>query len=142
MRVDTALLCEAATVREGLLYVLGGGIQRIALPQYPAVMPLTIALRIMLHRTELDNPHELQIRLLEEDGDEVVRVGMGFGIGDASDLPAGEEAAIAVPWNFPGRPQLPHPGRYSLEILIDDHHQASVSFKAEQGEAPPNAQQQ
>jgi len=104
-------------------------------------MPLTIALRIMLHRTELDNPHELQIRLLEEDGDEVVRVGMGFGVGDASELPAGEEAAVAIPWNFPGRPQLPHPGRYSLEILIDNHHEASVSFKAEQGEAPSNAQQ-
>jgi hypothetical protein len=141
MRVDTALLCEAATVRDGLLYILGGGIQRIELPDYPAPMPLTIALRVMLHRTEVETPHELQIRLLEEDGDEVVRVGMGFGVGDPAGLPVGEEAAIAVPWNFPGRPQLPHAGRYSMEILIDNVHQASVSFTAAQGGEPDVPQQ-
>ncbi len=141
MRVDTALLCEAATVKDGLLYVLGGGIQRIAMPEFPAPLPLTIALRIMLHRTEVEIPHELQIRLLEEDGDEVVRVAMGFGVGDPESLPVGEEAAIAVPWNFPGRPQLPHAGRYSMEILIDNVHQVSVAFTAEQGENP-NAPQE
>ncbi len=144
MRVDTALLCEAATTREGLLYVLGGGVTRTQRPEFPSPLGVTLALRILMHPTEIDNAHQLQIRLLDADGAEVVRVEMGFGVADPeqTQIEAGEEVPIVIPWDFPGRPQLPHPGRYSMEILIDGVHQTSVSFTADEGGQVANEPQQ
>lgn len=130
MRVDTALLCDAATVREGLLHILGGGITRAQRETFPAPLEMTLALRVVMHRTEIAKSHNLELILQDEDGEIVVRVEGEFGVGDPDQVPPGEEPAIAVPWNFPGRPELPHEGRYSLEILIDGIHQASVPFTA------------
>lgn len=97
----------------------------------------------MVHRTEVETEHRMEIRVLGEDGNEVVRVQMGFGVSTPEQVPVGEEAAVVIPWNFPGKPQLPGPGRYSMEILIDNIHQTSVAFTAEEGMGgEPNESQQ
>ena len=44
MRIDTALLCDAATERDGLLNVLGGGITVATRPEFPAPLGMTLAL--------------------------------------------------------------------------------------------------
>lgn len=141
MRVDTALLCDAATVREGLLHILGGGISQVVRPEYPAELGLTLALRIMVHPTEAEHRHKLQIILQGEDGQKVTEVQAEV----QAELPpegieAGEEGELLIPWNFPGRPKLPAPGRYSMELLIDGVHQRSVPFKAIQAQLPEGTQ--
>jgi hypothetical protein len=137
MRVDTALLCDAATVREGLLHILGGGITHIVRPEYPAELGVTLALRIMVHPTEVDHPHQLQIILQGEDGQQVTEVRAQVQAEPPPDgLEAGDEGELLIPWNFPGRPKLPAPGRYSMELLIDGVHQRSVPFKAIQVQLP------
>ena len=130
MRVDTALLCESATTKDGLLYVLGGGIVQTQHAEFPAEIGMTLALRIMLHPTELTRPHGLEILLQDEDGQLVTKVDVGIGITENVVVPPGEEAPLVLPWSFPGRPKLPHPGRYSFEILIDGVHQLAVPFTA------------
>jgi hypothetical protein len=130
MRVDTALLCDAATVREGLLHILGGGVSQVIRPAFPAELGVTLALRIMVHPTELDHPHDLQIVLQDDDGLQITKVDLHVEVGDRSAVPAGEEGEILLPWSFPGRPLLPHEGRYSFEVLIDGNHQLSVPLRA------------
>lgn len=130
MRVDTALVCDAATVREGLLHILGGGITQLVRPEYPAELGVTLALRIMVHPTEMDHPHDLEIVLQDDDGQQITKVELHVEVGEHADVPAGDEGEIIVPWNFPGRPQIPHVGRYSFEILIDGNHQLSVPLRA------------
>lgn len=130
MRIDTALLCGAATARDGLLSVLDGGITHIERAEYPALLGLTLAMRVLVHPTEMERPHELEVLLQDEDGAQVTKVNIAVGVGDQSAVPPGEEASIALPWNFPGQPVLPHAGRYSFEILIDGVHQASVPLRA------------
>ena len=49
MRVDTCLLCEAASVHEGLLNILGGGVTVVTRPEYPSELGLSLAIRVMLH---------------------------------------------------------------------------------------------
>lgn len=141
MRIDTALLCDAATVREGLLHVLGGGVTRAGRPAWPAPLGLTLALRILVHPTETDRQHQLAVKLQGADGEEVARVDIEFGVGHAGTLEPGEQASLPLPIPMPEQVVLPSPGRYSFELLIDGIHQTSVPFIAHEVETPPQPPQ-
>jgi len=64
MDVATALLCDAATVREGLLHVLGGGITRLWRPALPAELATKLAVLVDLAPEDLETPHELEVLIL------------------------------------------------------------------------------
>ena len=130
MRIDCALLCDAATVRDGLLHVLGGGITRVTRPEFPAPVGMMLALRILEHPTELDRPHHLRIQLQGEDGQAIGQMDAQIGVADPALVPVGEEASLPLPLALPPGAGLPTPGRYSFEILIDGIHQATVPFTA------------
>lgn len=130
MRVDTALLCEAATVRDQLFYILGGAINGVVNDSYPAELGLTLALRIMVHPTEMGAPHRLEILLQDEDGQQITRVNADVQLANPELVPPGDEGEILIPWNFPAKPLLPAPGRYSFEVLIDGSHQLSIPLRA------------
>lgn len=137
MKIDTAFLCDAATVRDGLLNILGGGITRAGRVEFPAALGLTLALRILLHPTEADNPHKLVVRLQGIDGEEAARVDIEFGAENPGTLEPGEQFSLPIPIPMPPQVQLPAPGRYSFELLIDGIHQGSVPFTAHKVEPPP-----
>jgi hypothetical protein len=140
MRVDCALLCDAATVREGLLHILGGGVTRINRDEYPAPLGTTLALRVMIHPTETADAHAMQVLLLSADGARVAELGIGFGVSDPTVLSPGEEASIpmVLPLTNVG---LETPGAYSFELLIDGIHQVSVPFRAEVLPGPVNVEE-
>lgn len=129
MRIDCALLCDAATAREGLLHILGAGIARAERESYPAPLGMALALRIMLHPTEADREHELRMVLMAEDGQSVAQATIGFGVTEADQAMPGEELAVSIPVPMYDL-LLPKAGRYSFELLIDGMHQQSVPFVA------------
>lgn len=143
MRVDCALICDAVTVRENLLHILGGGITRIHRPAYPAPFGSCMALRIMVHPSEADRPHELTVRLADADGHEMARVVAQFQTNPAvaGDFQPGEEFALPLPLQM--QPiGLPHEGAYVFDLLIDGIHQLAIPFVADSnmtGTAPPPA---
>lgn len=63
------LLCDAAAVAEGKLYIHGGGWSIIRQPSTPTPMALAIKLSIPWDQT--NEPHQITARLLTEEGDEV-----------------------------------------------------------------------
>jgi hypothetical protein len=105
--IDCALLCDAATVREGLLHVLGGGVTRAGRAQYPSPLGLTLALRILVHPTEAERPHNLDIRLQGEDGQPVAAVGVEFGVSDPGAVEPGEQISVPFPLPMPPRCSCP-----------------------------------
>jgi hypothetical protein len=129
VRIDCALLCDAATVREGLLHVLGGGITRANRPEYPAPLGMAMALRILVHPTEAGDPHNLKMLLQAADGEKVAEFDLQFGLNEPTGLDPGEEASLPVPVPMAGI-VLPAPGSYSFELLIDGIHQTSIPFRA------------
>ncbi len=142
MRVDCALICDAVTVREGLLHILGGGITRIHRPAYPAAFGACLALRIMVHPSEASREHELTVTLVDEDGGQVAQVLAKFQAPAqlGGDLRPGEELALPVPLQLLPI-GLPHEGPYSFDLLIDGVHQISLPFIADQQTpaSPPTA---
>lgn len=129
MKVDCALLCDAATVREGLLHILGGGVTRLGRPMIPSQFGVQLALRIVVHPTEATSNHEGEVIVQTTDGARAAQVTFGFSMSEEtrSQVQPGEELALplVVPMdNFP----LPAYGAYSVEVLIDHIHQISVPF--------------
>lgn len=123
MRV-TMLLCDAAQVADGKLYVLGGGWSLIG----PDPMPSAIALKIDVDWNEIENPHHWELFLVDEDGNPVIAEGLegpqaievrgDFEVGRPVAVPAGSPVDVALALNFGPLPLAPG-HRYRWQLVID-----------------------
>lgn len=126
MQVGAALLADFAQVREGLLFVVGGGITRIYRPELPAPMNVCLVLAIELHRMERDQPHELNVQIMDDDGGQVAEIKGGFQM-QATD--AAYHEAVNVPMVFDLRVVgLARYGFHVVEVSIDGHHERTLQF--------------
>ena len=85
----------AEMVREGLLHILGAGITRINRQAYPAPFGAAVAMMLVLHPTEADRDHSLNVLLQGSDGAEVAKVEGTFRGELGPDTQAGEMIASA-----------------------------------------------
>jgi len=129
MQVAAAFLCDAASVREGLLHVLGGGITRVWRQEFPGPMGMSVAMLLELHRQELNRPHELSITVMGEDGQSVAEVKGGFQAPANPNLEVHE--GLLVPMTLDLRAAaIPAAGAYTVDISIDGEHRRSLRFSA------------
>ena len=127
MQVVTALLCDYASVREGLLNILGGGVNRLWRAELPAPLNLSMALMVDLHPQEVGGPHDLQVAVQDDDGRRIIELQGNFQAGQNPDAVIGEHAL--VPFGIDLRPgQVEGYGGYSVEIMIDGEHRHSLPF--------------
>ena len=132
MKID-AMLCDYATVREGLLHILGGGINRLWREEYPAALGVTLGLLFEVHPTEMDSEHTLGVVMIDADGKEIGSVTADFQI--AADPDKGRPGeTLVLPLVVPlHQVIIPQHGAYSVEVLIDGQHKRSLGVLA----APP-----
>lgn len=127
MRIECALLCDAATVREELLHVLGGGVSRLHRAEFPAAMAVQLAIMLRVHPTEIDRAHAIKVIAQDADGGRVAELEAQFQVNRPEGLQPGQQ--IAVPFVLPlEHVGIPHQGYYSLEVLLDDVHAMSLPF--------------
>ena len=133
--MTTTLLCDAATVREGLLHVLGGGISAMGRTDFPSTMQASLAVIVHLHPTELEAPHVLRVLVQNADGQDVAHLDVTI---DATQLKSEFPTRdIVQPIVIPlQNVTLPGPGDYSVEVLIDGIHQESVPFAVSSVQIP------
>lgn len=129
MQVTAAFLCDAASVREGLLHVLGGGITRLWRQEFPGPLGVSVALLLELHRQELDRPHELNIIVMGEDGQQVAEVKGGFQAPASPNLEVHERQLIPMTLDLRAA-EVPAAGAYTVDISIDGEHRRSLRFSA------------
>jgi hypothetical protein len=138
MTLDWAILANSAEVRESLAFMLGGGIDTINTPQLPANLRATLLLRLLLHRTETDRPHVIELRCLSQDGREIApTLNATFQAPPPPDLPVGWEVPAMFAINIQNL-ELPEEAHYSIEILVDGTHVKSLHLRARVG--PPTPQ--
>ena len=128
MHVD-ALLCDFATVREGLLHVLGGGATRAWRESFPAPLGLSLAMLITLQPTEARDSHRIRIVLQNADGAPGAEIDGQFHVQAGPGSQPGEQVAVPMVLNLHGI-AIPNAGTYSLELLLDGHHVRSIPFVA------------
>jgi hypothetical protein len=133
LRLDCALHCDAATVREGLLNVLGAGITRVGRLGFPAPLGTALALRLVLDAEEIAATHTVEVRFVQEEGHrQLFAMTAEFQVDVRDPPPTAEEdvaAAIALPL---GDVILPSEGLYSFEVSFAGELVGSVRFRAHQ----------
>ena len=135
-KLDFAFLADAAEASPGRkFYVLGGGVDSIGAPRFPVVHPhLALVMRILLHPTEADRDHRLEVRLIDQDGRELVRADGSVrpsGVG-----PPGREVGLPIAMNL-NNVRFEHSGDYSVELLLDDSHVKSLPLRLHEVSGPP-----
>ena len=126
MELRAALLCEAASTRDGLLFVLGGGIDHWAPPAYPAGLRLTLGVVIEADDRDQGSEHALAIDILDQEAERIGGITAGFqfdglGPGETTKL------AFAVPLEGVAIPEY---GDYEVRLLVDGDTLAATALRA------------
>ena len=118
------LLCDAAQVADGKLYVLGGGWSMTG----PDPVPSAVALKIEVDWNEADRPHHWELFLEDADGGPVmvetpegsqpVEVRGEFTVAHPPTIPEGSPIDVALAVNM-GPIPLPPGSRYTWRLVID-----------------------
>jgi hypothetical protein len=125
--LQIATLCEAVTIRDGLLYILGGGVACYSPMWYPA--PLQIALAVLIELDYLDQgePHKFAIALLDHQAHELERIEGEFALVKDIELDAVATLPAALP--LAGM-SLPVAGNYEVRLEIDQETRARLPLRA------------
>jgi hypothetical protein len=120
----TMMLCDAAQVADGKLYILGGGWSMTG----PDPVPSAVALKIEVDWNEAERTHHWELFLEDADGRPVmvqmpegsqpVEVRGEFTVSRPPSLPEGSPIDVALAVNM-GPIPLPPGARYTWRLTID-----------------------
>ncbi len=96
MNISTAMFCDFAQVREGLLFVASGGVTRSLRDELPAPVGVFLALVIELDRFEAQQQHIIRVSIMDEDGKELAEVNGTFEFGSPELLLIDEQPSIPI----------------------------------------------
>jgi hypothetical protein len=124
------LLADGADAVGGKLYMLGGGWDRIMIPNLPsrAIKPFALALGITVPYSHTNRKFALTVELIDTDGaqiGDVLRVDLETGRPPGLTPGASQNTPIGIATN----PEFPGPGRFSFVARIDGAIKNSVSFE-------------
>lgn len=135
------LLCDAAQVADGKLYILGGGWSLIG----PDPMPTGVAMKIDVDWSEVDRAHHWELYLLDQDGQPVmaetpdgaqpIEVRGDFEVARPESVPVGSPVDVALALNFGPLPLSPS-SRYSWRLAIDG--ESDETWTLDFSTRPPN----
>jgi hypothetical protein len=128
VRVDAALLCDAATVREGLLHILGGGATVVSRAVFPTSLGLVMAVSLTVDPDEVAGHHEIVVELATMDeGQALGRAGL---VWEAQEIPSTPfpEIPLQLPAVVPLQLTVPRPGAYRVRLLIDDRVERELAL--------------
>ncbi len=138
----TMLLCDAAQVADGKLYVLGGGWSITG----PEPTPSGIAMKLDVAWSEADLRHQWELYLIDQDGQPVmvetpagrqaIEVRGEFQVGRSSAVPEGSPIDVALAVNFGPLPLRPG-NRYTWRLSIDDKSEANWALSFTTRPVPP-----
>ena len=140
----TMLLCDAAQVADGKLYILGGGWSVIG----PDPVPSAVALKIDVDWHEAERAHHWELFLEDADGRPVmvdtpdgsqpVEVRGEFSVNQPPGIPAGSPIDVALAVNLGPIPLSPGT-RFVWRLVIDGESLpgASLGFTTRPRPVPP-----
>jgi len=132
MRLDWALLANAAEgPPNGLVYVLGAGIDTLWRDQFPAPFGGAMVLRLVTSRLESERAHTVEVHCSDEDGKAILVQPIVLTVPPRqvpSEHPPGWDLAANIVINLAGI-QIEKPGFYRFEIMVDDQQVRTLPFR-------------
>jgi len=142
MRLDWALLANAAEgPPNGLVYMLGAGIDTMWRDQFPAPFGGAMVLRVATSRLESGRAHTVEVHCSDEDGNAVLAQPIVLTVPPREvpkEHPPGWDLAANIVINLAAI-HIEKPGFYRFEIMIDDQQVRTLPFRlvlAERGDLP------
>jgi hypothetical protein len=129
----TVLLCDAAQVADGKLYVLGGGWTLCG----PGAFVHALAIRLSVPWDQANRRHRLELVMVGEDSDEPVTLGdppepltfeSQFEVGRPPGLPAGSPLDVPFAVGF-GPLLLPAASGFAWSVRVDSTEVDRVTFR-------------
>ena len=137
VELTTAILSDFSQVRDGLLFVVAGGIRRVRRPSYPAPLGASLALVVELDQVEMERGHQLEVRVVGPDGEEVAKMGVSFQVSANTPLLSAQGVPLVINLH---RVMVPAPGAYDVRMYIDGHHQRTLRLTADIAQLPAGAE--
>jgi hypothetical protein len=129
MKIEYALLADAAQASGGKIFVLGGGWNLFRSASYPAPVQLAIAVGLGFAATEVGVKYPLNVVIADEAGVPIIPEMNGqVETGQpAPDVP--KTASVKIPVAININLSLPHPGTYGI-VVTAGSSTTQLSFEA------------
>jgi hypothetical protein len=124
MDVTTAMLADFAQVREGLLFVASGGVTRCYRDQLPAPLGVYLATVLELDRMEAEQIHQLQVVVVDEDGQELAEIAGEIQLG-ATQLMINENLNVPITFDLRNVP-VEKFGSVEIRLYIANEHRRTL----------------
>jgi hypothetical protein len=120
------MLANAAEVREGLLYVLGGGIEQLWVTELPTEVAPTVVISLELDAGDLGRAFQPHLMVLDPGGEALVDVDMPPATPERE--LGGDDDAALFPMVFTVGMQVLRQGLHQLRVMVGDTELASLRF--------------
>jgi hypothetical protein len=129
MKIDYALLADAAQAVGGKIFVLGGGWNLFRSPTFPAPVQLAVAIGLGFTSNEVGVKCPLSVVIADDAGVPIIPEVKGqVETGQAApDMP--KTASVKIPVAININLSLPHPGTYGI-VVTAGSSTAQLSFEA------------
>ncbi len=138
MEIDWLILADSAEVVNNKLYILGGGWDSITVNSaFPVVHPCAVATAFSVPWNETNQPRNVEIEILTEDGESRAKIGAKVEAGRPANLPRGQSQRVqfAVRFNL----KLEGPGGHVIIARIEGEERRRFPFNIVAG---PNSKPQ
>jgi hypothetical protein len=133
MKLTSAMLCDAAQVQSGKLFVLGGGFDTISVKSLPATQRnLSLAMVAEIGQEDRQRDLELHISLMDEDGKAMGVEAKGMlRVGAPPNLPPGSPSVVPIVSPFYNI-AFPEAKGYVFVVSFEDEELARLRFRVVQ----------
>ena len=139
MRLDWALLANAAEgPPDGLVYILGAGIDTLWRDQFPAPFGGAMVLRVVTNRLESASSHGVEVRCSDEDGNAILAQPIVLTVPPREaprEHPPGWDLAANIVINL-AAVRFETAGIYRFEIFVDGELVRTLPFRLVQVALP------
>ena len=137
MQVDYLVLADAAVTAEGKHYIHGAGWDVIFAATFPVQHPLlAVALRLGVPWTATNQPHRLEVDVVDADGRSVMPSPPGVltgevNVGRPPHIAPGDDQHVPLTLSLRNL-EFSAPGSYSIVVRIDGSDEARSTFRLQQ----------
>ena len=124
MDITTAVLADFAQVREGLLFVSSGGVTRCYRDQLPAPLGVFLATVLELDRLEAEQIHQLQVVVVDEDGQQLAEIAGEIQLG-ATQLMINENLNVPITFDLRNVP-VEKFGSVEVRLYVANEHRRTL----------------
>jgi len=129
MRIEYALLADAAQAVGGKVFVLGGGWNLFRAANYPAPVHLAIAMGLGFTSDEVGIKYPLNVVIADEAGVPIIPEMKGQVETGQLALDSPKGASVKIPVAINVNMSVPHPGTYGI-VVTAGSSTAQLSFEA------------